>query len=262
MRLVNWNVQWATPRSPRGPELLRRIGQYSPEIVCLTETDAALLPPEGCAEYPAGYSISARPDYGYGRRGGRRKALLWSRQPWEQVDDWGGDGLPPGRFIAGVTATSLGRLRVIGVAIPWSHSRVRSAAGGRGAAEPRRAWQDHQQYLEGLHQALRMFPARRLVVVGDFNQRIGQRIGQRPGEPNAVPHHLRRALLEALPPGLTIVTASLEYRGRRTIDHIVLSDDLAAAALEPISNAYGNPGAERQLSDHYGIAANLSLAAP
>ena len=252
MWLVNWNVQWATPRSPRRPELLRRIGQYSPEIVCLTETDAALLPPEGGAEYPVGYSISARPDYGYGLRGGRRKALLWSRQPWEQVDDLGVESLPPGRFIAGVTATSLGRLRVIGVAIPWSHSRV------RGAAKPRRAWQDHQQYLEGLHQALRRVPARRLVVVGDFNQRIGRR----PGEHNSVPLPLRRALLEALPPGLTIVTAELEYRGRRTIDHIALSDDLAAAALEPISNAYGRPGAERHLSDHYGIAANLSLAAP
>lgn len=262
MFLVNWNVQWATPRSPRRPELLRRIGQYSPEIVCLTETDAALLPPEGGAAYPAGYSISARPDYGYGLRGGRRKALLWSRQPWEQVDDLGVESLPPGRYIAGVTATSLGRLRVIGVAIPWSHSRVRGAAGGRGADEPRRAWQDHQQYLEGLHQALRMFPARRLVVVGDFNQRIGQRIGRRPGEPNSVPHHLRRELLEALPPGLSIVTAELEYRGRRTIDHIALSDDLAADWLEPISNAYGNPGAQRRLSDHFGIAANISLAAP
>lgn len=259
MWLVNWNLQWAAPRSPRRPELLRRIGQYDPEIVCLTETDVGLLPPEGCAEYPAGYSISARPDYGYGLRGGRRKALLWSRQPWEQVDDWGVESLPPGRFIAGVTATSLGRLRVIGVAIPWSHSRVRGAAGGRGAAaEPRRAWQDHQQYLEGLHQALRRVPARRLVVVGDFNQRIGRR----QGEPNSVPLHLRRALLEALPPGLTIVTASLEYRGQRTIDHIALSDDLAAAALEPISNAYGRPGTERRLSDHYGIAANLELAAP
>lgn len=258
MWLVNWNLQWATPRSPRRPELLRRIGQYGPEIVCLTETDAALLPPEGCAEYPAGYSISARPDYGYGLRGGRRKVLLWSRQPWEQVDDWGVESLPPGRFIAGVTATSLGRLRVIGVAIPWSHSRVRGAAGGRGADEARRAWQDHQQYLEGLHQALRMVPARRLVVVGDFNQRIGRR----PGEPNSVPLPLRQALLEALPPGLTIVTAELEYRGRRTIDHIALSDDLAAAALEPISNAYGRPAAERQLSDHYGIAASISLAAP
>ena len=252
MLLVNWNVQWATPRSPRGPELRRRIGRQRPEIVCLTETDAALLPPDGAAELPAGYSISARPDYGYGLRGGRRKALLWSRQPWEQVDDSGVASLPPGRFIAGVTATSLGRLLVIGVAIPWSHSRV------RGAAEQRRAWQDHQQYIEGLHQALRKIPARRLILMGDFNQRIGRR----PGERNSVPLHLRQALLDALPPGLSIVTAELEYRGRRTIDHIALSSDLAAASLEPLSPAYGTPGAERQLSDHFGIAANLSIAAP
>ena len=45
--LVNWNVQWATRRSQRTPEIRRRIGGYNPDIVCLTETDTELLPPTG-----------------------------------------------------------------------------------------------------------------------------------------------------------------------------------------------------------------------
>lgn len=43
MKVVNWNVQWATPASGRSPEILCRIGRHDPDIVCLTETDRRLL---------------------------------------------------------------------------------------------------------------------------------------------------------------------------------------------------------------------------
>lgn len=36
--LVNWNVEWATPRSRRSAEILMRIGSHDLEIVYLTET--------------------------------------------------------------------------------------------------------------------------------------------------------------------------------------------------------------------------------
>lgn len=97
MMLVNWNVQWATPRSKRYGEILNRIDQYSPEIVCLTETHLELL--------QGGHAICARPNYGYGIQKHRRKVLLWSREPWEQVDDLGDARLPTGRFVRGVTQT-------------------------------------------------------------------------------------------------------------------------------------------------------------
>ena len=51
MRLVNWNVEWATPRSQRTPEIRRRIGQHTPDIVCLTETHTGLLCTEGDVIY-------------------------------------------------------------------------------------------------------------------------------------------------------------------------------------------------------------------
>ena len=49
-------------------------------------------------------------------------------QPWERVDDLGVDSLPPGRFVSGVTRTSLGELTVVGVCIPWFGGAERGAA--------------------------------------------------------------------------------------------------------------------------------------
>ena len=54
LRLVNWNVQWATTRSPRTPEILRRIAHHSAEVVCLTETHPGLLSPRGLRDLLAG----------------------------------------------------------------------------------------------------------------------------------------------------------------------------------------------------------------
>ena len=66
LNLVTWNVQWATPRSRRRTEILTRIDQARPELVCLTETHIGLLSQEG-------HTICSQPDYGYRlRRGGGR----------------------------------------------------------------------------------------------------------------------------------------------------------------------------------------------
>ena len=43
MSLVNWNVEWATPRSQRTPEIREQIDGYRPDVVCLTETHTELL---------------------------------------------------------------------------------------------------------------------------------------------------------------------------------------------------------------------------
>ena len=58
--------------------------------------------------------ICSRADYGYSIREERRKVLLWSREPWEEIDDVGSELMPPGRFVSGVTQTSLGAVTVIG----------------------------------------------------------------------------------------------------------------------------------------------------
>ncbi len=236
LRIVNWNVQFATPRSWRTPEILGRIDWHEPEIVCLTETHEELLA-------RGGYAICSRADYGYGLQKNRRKVLLWSKEPWHQVDNLGIESLPPGRFVSGVTKTSVGEVAVIGVCIPWFGSRTEARRG----AERRGQWEDHEAYLAGLSEVLERVDARRLIVMGDFNQAIGQ--GSR------APRALRLALQEAFSPKLRIVTADLVFQGRKSIDHIALSVGWSVETLVAISNIHG----ERNLSDHFGVAADVSI---
>ena len=239
MKVVNWNVNWATPRSKRSPEILNRIKEHAPEIVCLTETHAGLL--------QGGHAICAGPDYGYGIQKIRRKALLWSRESWERADDIGDARMPPGRFVSGVTRTSLGELTVVGVCIPWSGSR----AGARYSGERRRTWEDHEVYLERLAEVLARAPSDRLVVMGDFNQRIAKT----PGRLSKESAHRAELLQRAISPRVTLVTSELEHRGRRTIDHIGLSADLTTPLPDVISHFQG----EQKLSDHFGVAADVSV---
>lgn len=235
MRVVNWNVQWATPRSRRTGEILRRIDLHAPEVVCLSETDYRLLTRDG-------HTICSRDDYGYPHAGNRRKTMLWSREPWEEVDDLGMESMPPGRFISGVTQTSLGEVRIIGICIPWFGSRTEARRG----PERRERWEDHGLSLACLTEYLGHVSTERLIVIGDFNQIIGK--GAR------APVRLRAALDAAFPPGMTIVTSELAYQGRKSIDHVALSDDLAAESVGVIDNFDG----VRRLSDHFGVMVEVS----
>ena len=232
MKVVNWNLQWATPGSARSPEILRRIESHAPDILCLTETDADF-------GLEHGYTICALPDYGIGVRGKRRKVILWSRNPWRPATGLGCATLVPGRFVAGITDTTMGPLTVLGICIPWAGSRT-ARFGGK-----QRHWQDHDEYLDGLKRLLTPIARHRVALMGDFNQRLG-------GKSN-VPRRLREKLRQTLPPAMTITTADTAFAGRGTIDHIVVSDDLIASVVDTISNLDG----ERRLSDHFGVVADL-----
>ncbi|MXW51821.1 MAG: hypothetical protein F4X81_15275 [Gammaproteobacteria bacterium] len=236
VKIVNWNVQWATPKSPRQPEILRRLETHEPEVVCLTETDVALLPWEG--------HVVCSAHSGYQGLESRRKVLLWSREPWRNVDRTGDSHMPPGRFIRATTRTSAGDLTIMGVCIPWSGSRTGPAFTPR-----RRRWEDHYTYLECLDRLLGKTSLQRLVVVGDFNQRIRHR---------PRPSRLASALHDAVSSHLTIATSALGWAGRRTIDHIALSADLHCEALGVIDNIHD----ERRLSDHFGVFADVHAAKP
>ena len=137
LTIINWNVQWAGSRSPRGSEFLRRSLTHSPEIICFTEANTSL-------QAEAGHVLPSEPDYGYPIKDGRRKALLWSKEHWSNLDSRGLESMPPGRFVSGKTRTSNGQVTVIGVCIPWYRSRF------KGTEVKHRMWEDHEQYLEGL----------------------------------------------------------------------------------------------------------------
>ena len=87
--IINWNVQWASSRSPRGSEILRRSLTHSPEIICFTEAYTG-------HQAEAGHVISFEPDYGYPIKEGRRKTLLWSKEPWINIDNFGLVSMPRG----------------------------------------------------------------------------------------------------------------------------------------------------------------------
>ena len=101
-------------------------------------------------------------------------------------------------------------------------------------------------YLVGLTEVLRRASAKRLIVMGDFNQTIG------PGSRARL--QLRLALREAFPPSMTLATSELAFQGRRSIDHIAVSEDLAVGSLDVISNIHEG----RKLSDHFGVVAEIS----
>ena len=145
----------------------------------------------------------------------------------------------PGRFVAGVTETSLGEVTVMGICIPWAGSRA------SGPNAKRRRWEDHAKYLEVLGDVIDRASSRNLIVVGDFNQRIDQG--------SSTPARLRGALERVFAGRLTVATAALGFQGRRSIDHIALSRDLAVGSLGVISNVHG----ETKLSDHFGVVADL-----
>ncbi len=107
MRLGVWNAMWARPGTERSEAVRRRLEEAGFDVICLTEGYAGLLP-------AGGHVVESGADYGYPIREGRRKVLLWSRQPWREVDVAGDAAMPGGRFASGVTETQLGAVRVVG----------------------------------------------------------------------------------------------------------------------------------------------------
>ena len=62
------------------------------------------------------------------------------------------------------------------------------------------------------------------------------------------------ALRKAIPDGMTIEISTPGYRERRSIDRLILTDDLVAESLGGTSNMNG----DRRLPDHCGVFAELS----
>lgn len=105
MRVVNWNVERATPAAVRSPYILGRLAEPSADIMCLTETDRRML------SAGDGHTIASGPVPGRSVSNNQRKVMLWSRRKWIDVDDFRDGALPPGRFINDATETVGARLQ-------------------------------------------------------------------------------------------------------------------------------------------------------
>ena len=247
LKLVNWNVDWVPKTGgpveiQRHTEILNRVRTHNPDIVCFTEATVELLSESGC-------SILSRPDQSSINQ--RRKVLLWSKNPWEPINDLRSECLRPGRFVSGVTNTPIGEVTIVGICIPWKFS-----PGGAGV----NLWEHHRQYSEILQEVLKeahkKVSGKRLIIMGDFNHYL---------EPQRKPSSSKRAqarsaLEKAIPTDMTIVTKGLKFGEKLGVDHIALSEDLVAESLDTISNIADNG---RCLSKgHFGVVVQANTKSP
>jgi hypothetical protein len=237
VHIATFNCQWRKSGSTAASIIRQRILEHNPDIVCATEAYADFFGSNG-------HVIEASADYGYLITDGRRKVMLWSRRPWTEVDICGDQAMPGGRFVAGTTSTPAGEVRCIGVCIPWKDAHVSSGRCDR------RPWEDHLAFLEGLTSVLAS-PTDRLVLMGDFNQRVPRKY-----QPKAIFDRLGESVLAQL----AIATAGvIESVGAQAIDHICHSHDWHAADVIGLSNI-GPDG--KELSDHFGIRVRLVQIQP
>lgn len=233
IRVGTWNTRWASPGTKRARSVSAALAAADCNIICLTEGYAEVLS-------GGGHVIDAGPDWGYAAKEGRRKVLLWSKQPWSRpwsdMDPTKSDWIPGGRFVAGTTQTDLGPVVVMGACIPWERAHVDT---GR---EDRKPWEDHERWLEGFASQRFGRNAKMTIVLGDFNQRIPRtRVRKRTYE-----------LLLGAFGGFTIATTGdLAEAPGPAIDHIAHSPDLALVGdigIWPKRSEHGE-----FLSDHFGV---------
>ena len=81
--IVNWNLQWATSRSRRTPEIKDHIAAHAPAVACLTEASVDLFSGHG-------HVICSRPEYGYSvDRPARRKVICGRGSRGVRLTIWG-----------------------------------------------------------------------------------------------------------------------------------------------------------------------------
>ena len=239
MRILNWNTQADKLRtgSDRFKRVRDRIAQYEPDIICLTEAYAGLMPTGGA-------TVMSRPgNKGWQAPGGKRKVALWSRFGWRHVDDYGSSEMENGRFIRACPVVDGEEWTIIGVCIPWrDYPKIAPKA-----ERTMELWQAACDFLDGLRKDILPAPSRtaRTIVLGDFNLRIPPYRGYPPisSEVNAK----RKAAFR----GWLIPTSGI-HRG--FIDHIAMSTDLRVESMRFISKV--EPDGQ-QLSDHNGVCVDV-----
>lgn len=228
-RVATWNLKWARAGRARGARIRDVLEAVGADVAVLTEAELDMAP-------AGGHIVDAGSDWGYRvRRTERRKVMMWSREPWRDVDAVGSTELPGGRWVAATTDTSLGTVRVVGVCIPWKDAHVVT---GRRDRAP---WEDHVAFLARSRSLVAKQP-RPLIVAGDFNQAV-----PRVRQPHLVAEQLGHWLT-----GLSLATAGDTSHGR-LIDHVALSAELVSNRCTVIPAQVDG----QRLSDHTGAVVEV-----
>ncbi|MFC7450726.1 endonuclease/exonuclease/phosphatase family protein [Rhodococcus daqingensis] len=222
-----WNAEWATGSSPRGIRVAARLRDVAADLMVVTEGSRDLLP-------PGGHAIDAGTDWGYASPPHRRKTMLWSRWPLTEVAPIG-EGAGKGRVVVAETESSIGRIRVLAVCIPWASAHV--STGRRDASN----WSEHLECCDQIQQLASGFDPRvPTVVAGDLNQRVPR---------GRQPIRVAQRLADVRGPWQLHTAGEIEHGP--LIDHI--ASDLACSAVQ----AWPGHDDDGRLSDHAGVVARL-----
>lgn len=236
MKVVAWNLERKRPHTPTGSAGVARIASEQPHIVVATEARVAHF------ESLGGHEVASQPPAGERFAPDERKLVMWSREPWRDIDQIGDPNLPAGRFVAATTATPLGDVRVIGICIPWHMCDVNLGT------RDRAVWEQHVRFLELVEPLLAADAALPVIVAGDFNQRVPRASGGR----RDVAELLERVFAKH-----TIVTRGVpDGCAKQGLNHIVIDSRLVATDVHGWPN---NDGGTR-MSDHDAAVAELALA--
>ena len=235
VRVGTWNTEWKKPNERDGKIIGKKLAATICDVLCVTEGYAGILP-------SGGHVIDAGEDWGCPIKPGRRKVLLWSKQPWTpHTHALGSEEIPDGRFVAGTTETTSGaRLTIVGACIPWSHSHVSTCR------KNRKPWEDHEAWLAGFEKIRYRLPESRCVILGDFNQKIPR---------TKAPHRVYGPLKQAFE-GFKFATEGDLPGGLRAIDHIAHTPDLKPRGIEIWHKECADG---TRLSDHFGVWCDFNL---
>ncbi|HUG60990.1 MAG TPA: endonuclease/exonuclease/phosphatase family protein [Methylomirabilota bacterium] len=206
----------------------------SPDVFCLTESTDFFATDH--AEV-----LASTEDYGYANDGDRRKVWLVSRHEWTAIELGEDSGLPPGRFVSGITEG----IRFVGVCVPWFGANV--STGNKN----RERWEDHIAYLRALGPILAGYAQsdRPVCVLGDFNQRIP-----------ATSRNARYSqyLDDIFGADYTVHTAgTTDVDGKQLIDHIATTRTLRFS-LDRTLGRHADAG--KRVSDHPALIGTLEGA--
>jgi endonuclease/exonuclease/phosphatase family metal-dependent hydrolase len=233
LRIATFNCEWRRSQSPDAALIRERVLANDMDVICLTETHQDFM--QDCG----GHSIASAPISERAGTLSKRKALLWSKNPWTDVDTSGPEGIPEARFVSGITESPFGMVQILGVVIPYGFAGVQY---GENKLRP---WEMHMRYIEALSASLPARP-RRTILLGDFNQRVPRKYQ---------PSRVYERLEEAFSHRFDFATAGiLQPLGRQTIDHICVSKDLSVGQAKTISNERPGGGL---ISDHFGVWASV-----
>ena len=222
LTLLIWNTEWAKPNSKREKIIKEIVENISPDIICITEGYI-----DSWKDY--GYTISSNEDYGYKIHQGRRKVILISKTPWNNIDEIGSINIPTGRFISGNT----NNINIVGVCIPWKDAHVKTGK------KDKKPWEEHIDYLTELKSILPNLNEQ-ILVMGDFNQRIPKKYSR---------NDVYDLMLNTFQNFNIETKNNIQPINKLSIDHLCTKSIEKILSIESISNFKD----EVRLSDHFGL---------